>query len=170
MRRAIIRMGRPVSGHCISFARDKARWLRFDDTNVTIVGETEVFEVFQGKLLPDETTAHSWSYILVYEHPHAIACGIRHIQELNQEANEHQLVCSHGDFKLMGLFEDPKNHDHNDLVMRYTATSLMFSTLSKAIKQFFRVLSTKALITANEGLVESFRPLVPTFLVTCSAV
>jgi hypothetical protein len=120
-------MGSALSGHYITFVRDNARWLRFDDTKVTFVGEAEVFEVSQGKLLPDETVGHSSGYILFYERPHDIACerpgaDITRIQELNQEVNEHKLFCSRGYFKLMRNLEDEKNDNSNDIVMPCTWT------------------------------------------------
>jgi hypothetical protein len=135
------------------------------DTKVTVVGEAEVFEVSQGELLSDETVGHSSGHILFYERPHDIACersdaDITRIQELNQEVNEHKLFCSRGYFKLMHNLEDAKNDDSNDIVMPCTVDSLMFSKLSKGVKQFFKAVRTKALIAANYDFIEYFQPFV----------
>jgi hypothetical protein len=168
-------MDSALSDHYIAFVRDDARWLDFDDTKVRVLGEAEVFEVSHGKLLPDETAAHSSGHILFYKRLHDIACerpgaDITHIQELNQKVNEHKLFCSRGYFKLMRNLEDQKNGDSNDIVMPCTVDSLMFSKLSKGVKQFFKAIRTKALIAANDDFIEYFQSFVSAFIFTCQAV
>jgi hypothetical protein len=147
LRGAIVHVGCACSGHYISYINENSRWLRFDDICVSEIATEEVYRVAQGY-----QEGSGSAYILFYERQHAIQPGRLppeppELSIWNEQLGVERFFCSTRYFTFMTEIADQASIIYQEIVMRYVVDSLMFSTLSNGIPQFFDSLTAKIVMT-----------------------
>jgi ubiquitin C-terminal hydrolase len=61
----ILHMGEAEAGHYIALAKDKDRWIQFNDTQISVIGDKERREMSVGQ--PDGPFAQTSAYLLIYQ-------------------------------------------------------------------------------------------------------
>jgi ubiquitin C-terminal hydrolase len=170
LRGVIVHSGNALSGHYISFVRDSSNWLRFDDTEVTRISESELFKIAEGG-----QEGGGSAYVLFYERVHNMSCEkpaieIPALRHHNNMMDAKRLFCSSGYFTLMFSLENQSSMRYHKFAMQYIVDSLMFSSLTDRVDVFLSLVRSKVALMPRElctNFLAYFVGFLPSFLFKC---